>query len=208
MSVKFPSIEALVEIVEDLVDLIQIDQEPGKPAVRHGACVYVTVYADEDGNYDHYYSKSNPRYLPEDKRPSASPRYKDYKHSCTMAYFGGGPNEIELVAEGLLQGLYRCKEEMDAQEAKQNLIEEPPWGHTPGGYYDVESARPRSDDGHGGRIESYIEPAEEDALYKRRNNPNSNYGGEDEQSEMERLRGIFQTRDGETLLSGIILKTR
>ena len=209
MSVKFPSIAELVEIVEDLVSLIQLDQEPGKPAIRHGDCVYVTVYANEDGNHDYSYSRTNPRYLPENKRPNALPRYKGYKHSCTMAYFGGGANEIELVAEGLLQGLYRCKAEMDAlAEEAESEASEMPWGYTPGGYYDVESARPRIDGGLGGRVTPHVEESEDDVPFKRRNNPGPGYEDEDEQTEMGRLRGIFQTKEGEVLLKGIVLKTR
>lgn len=128
MSLLFPTVSELLVIVEEAAKAL--------PSSRH-ACLYITVLANERGDFDFNISDRNPRYASQDKK---APRHVRYPHSTTLAFFGGNKDDMELVAEGLLAGLHRCKKEMDILEPTQ---EDKGWGHTPGGYYAEERARPK-----------------------------------------------------------------
>ena len=134
MAFKFPPINELMLIVDEARKLLG----QGGSSSHNDKCVYLTIYANENGLYDYSYSTRNPRY---DGREKNSERYRGYKHSATLAFFGGDKDDVELVAEGLLYGLYRCKQEMDRERP-----EDEGWGHTEGGYYAIGSARAKQDE--------------------------------------------------------------
>ena len=129
MSLLFPTVSDLLIVVEEAAKALPRNRD---------ACLYITILANESGDFDFDISDRNPRYSAPIK---GAPRHLQYPHSATLAFFGGDKDDMELVAEGLLAGLHRCKKEMDILEPIRE--EDKGWGHTPGGYYEEERARPK-----------------------------------------------------------------
>jgi hypothetical protein len=128
MSLLFPTVSDLLIVVEEAAKAL--------PGGR--GCLYITVLANESGDFDFDISERNPRYSSPAK---GAPRHARYPHAATLAFFGGNADDMEMVAEGLLAGLHRCKKEMDILEPIRE--EDKGWGYTPGGYYSEERARPK-----------------------------------------------------------------